>query len=523
MRRFAPKPLTTGLAGRMPALLVMVAAGASAQTVPDQPGNDGGIPGRGFSITPSFTASQTITDNATLGTGDLKRSGTVTDLSPGLHVRSTGGRFTGFLDYTLDGLIYTNGLQSTQLLNSLNAAGTAEAIENFAYVDVKATVAQQAISAFGTQSFDPTLQNGNRTEVGTYSLSPYVRGVLGGTANYEIRLTRSGTKSDDRAAGFDSTTTMGQASFSGGTAFSKLNWSFDASRVITSYGANGQTQDTQGQVGLNYALTTDIKVSANGGYESENLTGTSFQTGATYGGGLEWHPTERTNFVGSIEHRLFGNSHVLRFEHRTPRTAFSISDTRDVVTGNGQPFAASLGNAFDVFFQQFASQYPNPIQRQQVVLAFLQQNGISPSQALFANFLSNSVSLQHNQSVSFAWLGVRDTLTFLAARTEATQLQSLSSGGDSFDQSTVIRQIGFSADWSHRLTPQQSVNLTLQQQRTTGLSADLGSTLRSVLVNWTNQLGPKTSVSLGARHAESRGKISPYYETALIGSLRIEF
>jgi uncharacterized protein (PEP-CTERM system associated) len=510
----------------VPVLLAMMAAGASAQTAPPQPDDaTAGAPGRSFSITPTFTASQTFSDNANLGTGDAKKSGSVTELSPGIHVRSTSGRFVGFVDYALDGLLYSEGSSKTQLLNSLNASVLAEAIENWAYVDVKAGISQQSLSAFGSQSFDPTLQNGNRTEVASYSLSPYVRGRLAGLVDYTVRLTHTSTKSDDNASGFNTTSDSGQVAFDGGTALSLLDWSADASRVLTQYaGGGGETQDNQANLGLNYKVTPELKLSINGGYEADNFDGSTVRSGGTYGGGVDWHPSEVTHLTANIEHRLFGNSYAIGFEHRTPRTTWLLSDSRDVVTGNNQP---SLGS--DTVSNLLAAKYAgvtDPAQRAQLINNDLQSlfaQGLGPNSVLNFLYLSNSVAIQHTQFFSFTLNGVRDTVTFFANRSEASQLLNASGLSDDFNKSAVIRQVGYTLVGSHKLTPQSTLDLTLQQQRTTGQSSDLATTLRSVFLNWSSQIGKHTFVTLGTRHAESRSTTVPYYETAVIGSLRLDF
>lgn len=530
MARTPAQMLSASLAARIPALLVFAAAGASAQTAvaptTAAPGADG--PARLLSITPSLSLNETVTDNAQLAAGDAKKGDYITTVSPGLHFRSSSGRVTGFFDYELSAINYARGTSANELQNSLNAALTAEAIDNFAYLDMKAGISQQTLSAFGTQSFDPTLGNSNRTEVATYSISPYVRGHLGSLADYEIRLVRLANRSDDTAAGFDSTTSTGSVSLKGITGLALLGWTFDASRSIVSYGEAGETQDTQAQAGLSYAVSPELKLSITGGYERDNYTGPEFQSGATYGGGFEWHPTVRTTFSGDIEHRPFGNSHDLKFEHRTQRTVWIISDSRNIMTGNNQPLLGSLGTAYNLFYQQFASIQPDPVLRQQLVDSYLQSHGIDPNATIFEQFLSNSVTLEHDQLVSFALVGVRDTLTFAAMRTESNQLQNTSGGSDSFNQATDIRQVGFSVDLAHRLTPDTSLNVTLQQARTTGSGTGSGTsdglslTVRSAMINWQTRIGRRTYVALGARHAEAAGT-APYYETAVVGSLRVQF
>ena len=73
----------------------------------------------------------------------------------------------------------------------VRGANPAELIERRLGVNASASISQQAVSAFGTQSASTTADNANRAEVTTYSLSPYLRGRLLGEADYQIRLAYS--------------------------------------------------------------------------------------------------------------------------------------------------------------------------------------------------------------------------------------------------------------------------------------------------------------------------------------------
>src|SRR5206468_11239728 len=107
--------------------------------------------GRGFSVVPGFAISETLTNNSQLATTDRK-SDFITQVTPSIHITSTGGRLRGFLDYSLDGILYAKSTGANQLQNSLNAVLNVEAVENWAFVDARAIISQQYTSAYGTQS-----------------------------------------------------------------------------------------------------------------------------------------------------------------------------------------------------------------------------------------------------------------------------------------------------------------------------------------------------------------------------------
>jgi uncharacterized protein (PEP-CTERM system associated) len=73
------------------------------------------------------------------------------------------------------------------------------------------------------------------------------------------------------------------------------------------------------------------------------------------------------------------------------------------------------------------------------------------------------------------------------------------------------------------LTPISTVNLLLSEQQTKGDRGGQFSTLRQVNLGWSSKLGSLTSVSLIARHATYDSPSEPYDETALTGTLSMQF
>ncbi len=147
-----------------------------------------------ISIVPRISVTETFTNNVRLDNVN-KRSELITQISPGIRVSSTGSRIRGSVDYSLTELLYANNTTGRQSQNNLNASGTVEAVDNWAFLDFSGNIAQQSISAFGTPSSGGILAGGNSTETSVFRLSPYVRGRLAGVADYEARysITNSST------------------------------------------------------------------------------------------------------------------------------------------------------------------------------------------------------------------------------------------------------------------------------------------------------------------------------------------
>ncbi|SFC65898.1 uncharacterized protein, PEP-CTERM system associated [Polaromonas sp. OV174] len=507
---------------RTTATLVPVAAGmamASGGIYAQESGLESSSE-RTVTIEPRVSITETLTDNVNLSSAS-KKSALITEVSPGIRMNIAGARLKGYFDYALNQILYSEGASPNRSQNALNTFGTLEAIDNWAFIDLSGSISQQAVSAFGTQSIDNTSVNANRTEVSNYRISPYVRGRLGDWASYDARYSRAVTNTD--AAGTSGFTTVdGVVNFKGDSAFTKLGWSADVSQQRVDFNAGRATDADRFSLGLFYSITPQLKVSANAGREANNYTTLDKQNFSTSGVGVDWSPSEMTRLSASRDRRSFGDAHRLSFEHRTARTAWRFSDIKDASATPNQTVVGSLGSIYDLLYSQFASLEPNPTARAQLVNAFLLANGISPNAVVVSSFLTSALSLQRRQDLSFALLGVRDTITFIATKSESSRLDTVSTGVDDFNRSDVVRQRGFSVNYAHRLTPDFSLGVLASQQRTSGVSSLQDSTIRFLNVSITGKVGKQATVSVGVRHVISRGT-SPYVENAITANLIVRF
>lgn len=502
-------------------LVVAVTCDVHAQAADGQEPVSGGEIKRGLAVVPRVSVAETFSDNARLTNND-QRADQITEISPGIRITSDGGRVKGYFDYALRELIYAQNSYTSTTQNSLNTFGTVEAVEKWAYLDFSGTISQQAISAFGTQSVGNTAANVNLTETSSYRLSPYVRGRLTDAAEYEARYTQWETRSKSSLVP-DVTSKDGLVKVGSGSAFRVLGWSGEASRQSITYGAGRNTQADRLRAVVTYAANPQFRLSAIGGREANNYTTINKESYASGGFGVDWTPSERTKLSAFHENRFFGDGHNLSIEHRTARTVWRFSDVRDVYATPSQTGFGRIGSVYDIFYSQFASLEPDPVKRAQLVNDFLQSNGINPNTTIVSSFLSSAASVQRLQDVSFSLLGARDTVTFMATRRESRRLDTLSTVFDDLSNSTVLIQHGFNVGYAHRLTPQSSLNMLLSQQKTSGATTVQEATLRSVNLSVSTRLDNRTSAMLGLRRVVFDSIASPYVESAVTGSLTVQF
>jgi uncharacterized protein (PEP-CTERM system associated) len=472
-----------------------------------------------LSITPYVSLNATATDNAELS-GPDKRSDFILRPSAGARLEAYSGRLRGFADYELSGLAYARDSSRNEVQNALNALLEAELVENHAFIDLSGNIAQRSISAFGVQSADPQLPNDNRTEVSTFSLSPHLRGSLG-LAEFAARLRYTDTRSEE-ATNADYTSGSALLQVNSGALMRSVTASADLSRQITDYDAGRKTTQDVLRGVVSWRAVPDLVLSLIGGRESNDLVSPDMRTHDIYGAGFRWTPSGRAVVAASAEERFFGTAHSATVSYRTPRTAVLFSDSRSVST-NDQLSPLGRGTAFDLFYLQFATVQPDPLLRTQLVNEFLRTNNISPGSPVMIGFLTSAVTVEERQELSFAWIGVRTTLTVTGIRTESSRLDPLTTAPDDLTTAGVIRQRGASIALSRRLTPLASLQLLLYLQRTSAPSVDQVSKLGALSAVWSRALGAQTSLSLGARHARFRSSTSPYDENAVFGIITRRF
>ena len=484
-------------------------------------GGGGGGGGRGFYVVPTFSAIATLTNNVNLSATD-KQSDLILGLSPGIQMGGQSGRVRGFVNYALTGNFYAGNSESSSFTNSLAASGTAEAIENWLFIDANASISQQYISPFGTQSPDSSLNNDNRTEVRTVSVAPYVQGQIAGQVNYVGRAFYSFTDSGSSQAD-DSTVWGALVGFDSTTRWSRLSWGLDFTYREARF-TNQRTEfDQLNVLSLNYAVTPELRVSLRGNVETSNLTSFDDETNTGWGGGLRWTPSPRTNLVLEYDQRVFGNSHLYSLDYRTPRTVWAISNRQGLSTGQFNNGRGNPGSPFDLLFAQFATIQPDPVARAQLVNAFLRANGIDPNASLNTGFLPNQVQLERRQEASASWLGQRSTVIVNIYQTQSENVQAAAlDPNDPFSGGNTIRWRGGSVSWSHRLTPRSTLTVSGSGQSTSQRIGDLETTLWTGMAMWSNQVAERVSLSVSARYQKQTGSTT-YDEAALLATLNMSF
>lgn len=476
-------------------------------------------PRQSVSVSTRVTVTETWTDNVRLSS--TAEPELITEIRPGIHVDVNKARVKGYFDYALSSISYANSTAASRSLNALASNLQLEAIDNTLFVDANGTISQQAASAFGTQSVDNTSINANRTEVSTYRLSPYLKGRLGNTATYMARYSRSITSSDATVVSGSATNELTLNS-KGDIGTSRLGWTVDANNQEVIYSAGRSLENFKALAGLVYAITPRLEVAVSTGTESHNYTSLSKESSAVNGVGLNWKPLEATKLSAILLRHSYGDTYTLNFDHRTGRTVWQYSDSKTTTQTPNLRGTGGFGSAYDLYYAQFATTEPDPVARAQLVNSYLQTYGIAPGSAVNAGLVSSSLALQHRQQLSFALLGKRDTITFIAAQSEGTRLDAFTNAVDDFTTSPTVRQQGWSANFAHRLTPDYSFGILVSQINSSGTRSNQSTDLRNVNLSLTGKFGKKSTTTLGVRKVESTNSEKPYSESALTATINLQ-
>jgi uncharacterized protein (PEP-CTERM system associated) len=453
-----------------------------------------------------------------------RASGSGTELlvsaNPSLTMAHRGGRVRGTLVYS-GSLANRRGIddrEATDYLNTLSADYAFEVIEGIGFLDAQASVRQESVSS--VDSPVGTLQlSGNRNEVTTVRVSPYLRGLVGNFLEYELRVAGTATRGRQDGAG-DTDTQDGLVALRSPRRGSMVGWGLIGTRNRVKFESSTAPTITD-RLLAEISLQPDIdwRFTVTGGEERTDVVGALRRRYENYGARLEWTPSPRTSVALEGEERYFGRAYRVLVEHRFSRSTFRLAGSRDIRVG-----ADALGQAatlYDIYFVQFASLIPDPVQRDQFVLALIAASGRDRNEVVSGGlFGTGGISVQKRLEGLWTWAGPRLTLTASGFTLDTVRVDSgvaLTALNDN------VRRTGYAASIGWRFTPLVSGSVSGSRTMTQDLSTLARSDLKSLAVAASARLGPRTTAGLRASYSVFNGSPESYRETSLNASLSLRF
>lgn len=494
-------------------------------------------------IAPTIAVTETLTDNVFLTSTD-KKSDLITGITPGISIDGKSARSSLRLNYAFTEQLYARNYSNAEQLtgqrsasnnhqNALNAVGMLEAIEDWLFIDATGTISQQYTNAFGKVSPSNANINNNQSETANYSLSPYIKGRFLSSVEYLLRYKAAITNSDAQLNQGDLKSSEWTGRLNGSTRWNALSWALDANSLINDYSVGRDYEDNRYQATLSYRFNPQIRVSVLGGQESNNYTSLNQETHTTHGYGFVWTPDARTELSATNNKRFFGNGYDVNFRHRMARALLTYTASRNVSFQPAGVGNTGQGSNYDAYYAIIAASNPgaSPDAIRTQVTQVLQGRGVPADGTVVNGYLTNRPNLQTQQQLSFALLGVRNTLTFSATESEQQPLGLVNGVTDNYSLQNQTTQRGFGIIWGHQLTGLSSLSLSLNQQRSISLrNLQPDTKTQGAYLVLTSKISPKTQANLGARRVISDGASvsvgglgSSYNESALTGALSYSF
>lgn len=299
-------------------------------------------------LEPTLEGSAIYTDNSNHSQTD-PLDALILQAVPGFILSAEGSRrLQATLQYELAGItrLRFGKDDNADVLHRLNALGKAELVEDLLFVDASARISQELISLEGSL-VEPEINAGNRADVGTYMLSPYVERRLGTFANAQARYTASGALFENTGAATarDTTVNAFSAGLANGTRFDVLEWGLNYFLRKADYDDQSESTLERAEVSLGYKLTRRFRIFGKVGEEWNDYPSASENDGTLWSAGFGWAPSRRTSVEASAGERFFGNTYHLSARHRTRASSWNLSYAEELTDVSS--LMLSAGTVYD--------------------------------------------------------------------------------------------------------------------------------------------------------------------------------
>jgi uncharacterized protein (PEP-CTERM system associated) len=494
-----------------------------------------------FKIAPSFSARETCTDNVNQQPDEFARSQIITDLAPGLSVSDSSRRLKLAANAQFHLFGYTNDDPAARryLANSsyqYNAHALAEVLDRTLFVEASANRSRQSTSAFAPLAAD-LYSNINRTDINTWSISPYLRHRFGHFADATVRFTRDSVTGGTVGFGnsMGSTRAANLASAQPASAFGwNLAYSHQDLTQTSTQGlsAGGGKSSSENEIaGISYRLQRTLSLTADAGYDDYEYPALNDRTaGRRWSAGFIWAPSVRTNVRASFGHRYFGKTGALNASHRTRNTVWSLVYSDDVTTMRSQFLLPAAIDTASMLDRLFSSQLPDPVLRQQAVQAYMAATGLPPTLAQSVNYLSNRYLRDQRLQGAMLWKLPHSDLTFTLFRDERVALSlresdSLLLGAQQRALNDNLRERGATLTANHALSARASLTAGLEAVRARSLITGIENYSRNLHAGINHRFSKYAVGSLDVR--QMRGavgfNIPNYHENAVVAMYTVQY
>ena len=496
------------------ALALGLAAIPAAAQYANPPPSTGRTPLR---IIPTLSGELTYTNNVDLLPSDQRRGDFVLTLTPGVRADYEGPRTVVHGYVALPALLYARtGGDNNEVAPVVDLYGRAEVVQRFLFVEAQANVQQTYLSPFGARPDSLVNATDNRYTAASYRVTPYIEGELGGNVRYVLRDDNLWTRLDSSPIG-DRHVYTNRLTGTIDRVPTPFGWAVDVERTSHDFPEEAREQTLElARARVIWRPDAQWQVFASGGYERNRFPLTESE-GAIYGIGISWKPTERTTLDTAWEHRFFGNSYRFSFDHRTPRTAWTLSASRNISSYPEQLANVPAGSFLPLVLNAIlTSRIPDPTERLRFIQDYISDRGLPLVLSSPLAIYSQQIYLQELASATVGLIGARNTVVFTIYRSKSEAITGTGAalppviGG--LNNTT---QVGGSATWAYQLTPTATLTVTGFLSRSDANEPfSTKADQRSLRVAITRPISPKTTAFAGARYQALDAELQNSYREA---------
>jgi len=476
-------------------------------------------------VAPSLTWRETYTDNANFGITAQAQNDVISELIPSLVLFGVTKNLQVSVNMAVDAIDYLHGTQPSGLLPTGGVEARFEGLDQHFFLEAAAAASQGRENIYGATPVAPSTYNVFTTE--TYRVSPYFKGELPDQITYLVR-------SDNmlqRAFGTYATVVDSRLTMQGidlDRAPRPFGWGVHGEASQTDY-TDSTTPIIEQELAvgiLKVAPDPQIILSGRGGMEQDNyLLGTGPR--AVYGGGLEWHPDDRTSFEALGQRRFYGTQWDYAFKHREAQLMVTLTGGRDVVTSAQTVFALPIGGDMAALLDAILlPTHPDPVERASAVQAMLAQQNLPQTLAAGTTIYAAAPVLLTSNKAALTWLGRRDAISLSGYYMRTEVPPEVSPSYTLVNESDQNDQYGIDLTLTHHLAPNTSVTADGRMAKIEGIGVASGTyTRQNILTLQLNHaLSLRTTGFIGGRMQDIESNVTPEArEKAVLAGLSHRF
>jgi uncharacterized protein (PEP-CTERM system associated) len=484
-----------------------------------------------WEFSPVLELKAGYSDNIRLAPRGKENGDYIAQFNPGIDFSGTGTHMKVFGYYHMQNIFYAEDQSKNSTHHILNSGANAELLDEYLFLDATASITQQSISPVAPVTLDNTNIVDDRTDIRTYSVSPYFHHNFGNLFLSELRYTHNVVESSANGL-FDSQAEKFLFQLKNGPHFRIMGWELNYAKQNIDYiSANTDVENERYFLKLSYLLSSKFSLDATGGYERyDYLSLNQNPEGSYWLAGFRWTPSERTDIEASAGKRFYGDTYSLLAKHRSRRAVWSLGYNEEITDTRSQLFIPASIDTASFLNQLWLSSIPDPVIRQQMIAAFMLENSIPSSLANPLNLITNRIFLQKSLQASLALGGRRNTVIFSLfnvdreAQTSGIADSALL-GVSNISLTDKSKQTGANLIWNLKISPISNANFGLGYIQNSFPDLDQKFDTKSLSLNLIRRLLPDINGSLGVRHIrrESSAGIGDYRENSITASIQMRF